>query len=248
MSVRRACLLVLVCVLHVRASAAAPPTHVRVETANGPVHVWTPAHYDPETAGIVVYVHGFYTTVDRAWKEHRLASQFRASGINALFIACEAPVGPRDAVKWTSIGALLDEVTTRTELALPAGRVAAVGHSGAHRTLSEWLAEDRIATLVLVDAYFGEMPTLRDWLAADPARRLIDVAEDARPWADELHATLPDTLVFDRFPSPKRGLEGARHARIVYVRSQIEHMALVTGGRVLPMLLRALQLPVRGSL
>jgi hypothetical protein len=63
------------------------------------VHVWTPASFDRETAGIVVYVHGFFTNVDQAWRYHRLPKQFAESGINAVFIACEAPVGPDDDVK-----------------------------------------------------------------------------------------------------------------------------------------------------
>jgi hypothetical protein len=36
----------------------------------------------------------------------------------------------------------------------------------------------------------------------------------------------------------------ARSARVVYVRSQHDHMELVTGGVALPMLLRAVRLPV----
>src|SRR5688572_27928889 len=46
--------------------------HWRFETWNGPVHVWRPSGYDPATAGTVLYVHGYYTDVDKAWREHRL--------------------------------------------------------------------------------------------------------------------------------------------------------------------------------
>ena len=78
------------------ADAEAPPSlaggeHVRIATKRGPVHVWRPAGYDPLTAGIVLYVHGYYTTSDKAWAEHRLAEQFAASGRNALFIVPRAP-------------------------------------------------------------------------------------------------------------------------------------------------------------
>jgi hypothetical protein len=192
-----------------------------------------------------VYVHGYFTDVDHAWRKHRLARQFAESGINALFIACEAPEGPHNDVNWTSIGELLDAVDAHLDDGLPDGRVVAVGHSGAHRTISGWLSQGRIDTIVLVDALYGEMPQFRQWLDADESHRLIDAAALTRRWTEALHAELPDTLTFDRFPSPTAGkLRGARKARIVYVRSQHDHMSLVTDGVALPMLLRAVQLPV----
>lgn len=226
------------------AEAGGRPSHWRLQTAHGPVHVWTPAQYDPDTAGVVVYIHGYFDDVDTAWRSHRLAQQFRESGLNAMFIACEAPDGPRDDVKWESLDELLATVAGRLKDELPAGRVVVVGHSGAHRTISEWLADDRIDTLVLVDALYDKTEQVRDWLDADEDRRLIDAAVVTRPWTETLHAELPETLVFDRFPSARTGrLEGAREARVVYVRSQHDHMSLVTGGIALPMLLRAVDLP-----
>jgi hypothetical protein len=212
---------------------------------HGPVHVWSPAKYDPASAGIIVYVHGYFTDVDHAWSRHRLARQFAESGINALFIACEAPKGPRDDVEWSSIDGLLDAVASGLDESLPEGRLVVVGHSGAHRTISSWLAEDRIDTIVLVDALYGEVREFREWIEADDERRLIDAAALTRRWSDQLHAELPDTLVFKKFPPASAGkLRGARNARVVYVRSQHDHMSLVTGGVALPMLLRAVQLPV----
>ena len=81
-------------------SAEAGGQHIRLATEHGPVHLWMPPGYRQETAGIALYVHGYYTDVDRAWTEHRLAAQFRDSGRNALFIAPEAPAGAADEVRW----------------------------------------------------------------------------------------------------------------------------------------------------
>jgi hypothetical protein len=218
--------------------------HLRMKTPNGPVHVWSPANYDRDTAGIVVYIHGYFTDVDRAWKYHRLPKQFAASSINALFIACEAPTGLRDSVKWNSLDDLLEAVNEQVPGDLPEGRVIVVGHSGAHRTISQWLHEQRIDTIVLVDALYDNPEKFAAWLHEDPDRRLIDAAVLTRPWTDALHAALPETLLFRRFPPASAGrLEGARGARVVYVHSQHDHMSLVTGGVALPMLLRALTLP-----
>lgn len=219
----------------------AAPKHWRLQTEHGPAHVWLPARYDSSTAGIVVYVHGYFTDVDSAWKHHRLAAQFAKSQLNAMFIACEAPNSAKQNIRWTSVSSLLDAVGSK--VALPEGRLVVVGHSAAHRTMSAWLDEDRIDTLVLVDALYGHIDEFRDWVKADQTRRLIDAAVITRPWSEQLHAGLDETLVFDRFP--RRGqLAGARDARVVYVRSQHDHMALVTNGVALPMLLRAVQLPV----
>lgn len=226
------------------ARGAKRPAHVRLRTPHGPILVWTPATFDRETAEIVIYVHGYFTAVDDAWRRHRLARQFAASGLNALFIACEAPTGPNDDLDWPSVGALLAAVAERVDTALPEGRIVVVGHSGAHRTIKSWLGDDPIDTIVLVDALYGDMPEIRAWLEADDERRLIDVAKLTRRWTDELHAEIPDTLVFERFPPAHVGtLRGAGRARVVYVHSQHDHMRLVTGGVVLPMLLRAATQP-----
>lgn len=227
------------------AEAATAPTHIRRRTSHGPIHVWSPANFDRDSAGIVIYVHGYFTDVDDAWTEHQLARQFAESGLNALFIACEAPEGPRDDINWPHLGELLDAVADAIDDPLPDGRIVVVGHSGAHRTITSWLGDDPIDTIVLVDALYGEMPEFREWLDADDAHRLIDAAKLTRRWSDELHAEIPDTLVFDRFPPARAGkLPGARQARVVYVHSQHDHMRLVTGGVALPMLLRAVKLPL----
>src|SRR5215212_11443104 len=64
--------------------------HARLETSRGPVHVWTPRGYAPETAITIVYVHGYQIDVDEAWWGHGLPEQFGFASINAMFIACEA--------------------------------------------------------------------------------------------------------------------------------------------------------------
>lgn len=226
-------------------AARADSAHTRIETSRGPVHTWSPENFDPASAGIVVYVHGYFTDVDRAWTKHQLARQFAESGINALFVACEAPRGSRADVNWPRIDELLDAVASGLGEPLPEGRLVVVGHSGAHRTISSWLGEDRIDTIVLVDALYGKASQFREWLDGSEERRLIDAAALTRRWSDRLHAELHDALVFERFPPASSGkLHGARHARVVYVRSQYDHMSLVTGGVALPMLLRAVQLPL----
>jgi hypothetical protein len=218
----------------------------RIATRRGPIRVWAPNGYDPETAATVVYVHGYYAGVDRAWTRHRLPEQFAASQLNALFVVCGAPEGPKEPVSWPSLAELLRVVTRRLPIQSPAGPVMAIGHSGAHHTLESWLGEPRLHTIALVDAAYGKLWRYRAWLGRSRQRRLIDVASDTRRRTDRFHRSLPDTRVVEGFPPPEAGTlpEDARRARILYVRATREHMELVTDGVALPMTLRALHAPM----
>jgi len=218
---------------------------VRLRTQHGPVHLWWPADYDANRAGVVVYVHGYFIDVDRAWRKHHLAEQFAASHLNAVFVACEAPKGPRSPVHWTSLGGLLDEVDAAIPGGVPRGRVTALGHSGAHRTITRWLDDKRLDTIVLLDALYDNVDEMREWVEADPARRLIDTASLTKRWAETLHAALPDTVIFEELPAPGAGkMRAVRSARVIYVRTDEDHMRLVTDGVAIPLLLHALQLPL----
>jgi hypothetical protein len=215
--------------------------HWRLETPRGAVHVWIPHGYAPETAATVVYVHGYHTDVDGAWFGHRLPSQFALSGINAMFIACEAPASKYQSVAWMSLNALLATVERTVGEAMPKGRVVAVGHSGAFRTLERWLPNPRLDTIVLLDAAYGDIWGYRRWLLGSATRRLIYLGDDTITRTDMLHASLPSSVVIDGLQLIAGMPESARDARIVYIRSSIGHMPLITGGIVLPTVLRALR-------
>lgn len=219
--------------------------HWRITTPRGAVHVWTPKRYRAKRATAIVYVHGYYVNVDQSWEQYHLASQFAASGINAMFIACEAPSGGTEPVSWTSLQALLETVQKSIDQEMPQRRVVAVGHSGAYRTLLAWLDEKELDTVVLLDAAYGEIEQYRKWITADEGHRLINVGDlSTREWTDQLHALLPDSMVLEHFPSVEEGLpKEASRARILYIKSTLGHFPLVTGGIALPMILQALRAP-----
>jgi hypothetical protein len=222
-------------------AAVAAGRHWRLDTARGPVHVWTPAGYEPATAMTIVYVHGYWVDVDRAWDEHDLPAQFARSGLNAMFIACGAPETYGEPVVWSSLVELLGAVEDGVAQPRAGGPVVAVGHSAAWRTLTRWVREDAredvIDTLVLFDAAY-EVEQFLDWIHRSRDHRLIDVGDDTRPWTERLHGALPDTIVVDGMPAATDGLP--TDARVLYIRSEVGHMPLVTGGRALPIVLRAL--------
>ncbi len=210
--------------------------HIRIETDHGAVHVWIPPGYRPETAGIALYVHGYYTGVDKAWKDHRLAEQFRASGRNALFIAPEAPAGLAQPVFWPELGELLAEVTRRIGLRRPWGPVIAMVHSGGYRTAVAWLDDDLLDDLVLLDAMYGDEEAFRDWMRAAARHDLVLVGADTlrwtEPFARDLRMRSLDAIPDD--PTPRGS---------IYLRSGRGHMDLVTNGKVIPVLYRMTRLP-----
>jgi hypothetical protein len=188
-----------------------PAVHSRLSTSQGPVHVAIP----PRGAAVtVVYVHGFWTHVDDAWVHHRLTQQLTDSGVEAALIVPEAPARPRDAVNFADLAELLTEVERQTGVALPE-QVIAVGHSGAYLTLGSWVASPRLKAVVLLDAFYGSTAPWERYLARGGHLRVVARATAARsaPFC-------------------------ARHRQVVCERSGQSHMEIVSGGEVIPRVLR----------
>lgn len=211
--------------------------HWRLDTARGAVHVWVPADYDAETAAAVVFVHGYWVGVDEAWDMYRLAQQFALSGINAMFIAPEAPATKWEPIAWPSLADLVRTVADRVDAAMPAHRLVAVGHSGAYRTLAPWLANPALDTVVLLDALYADYGLL-GWMRASRQRRLVNIVYETGRYSDYLHRRLPSTRRVDGLPP-----DGLPDARILYVRTGAGHWELVTDGVALPLALRAIGVP-----
>jgi hypothetical protein len=145
-------------------------------------------------------------------------------------------------VAWPSLGALLDSVAKVERL--PEGRTIAVGHSGAYRTLAVWVDEPRLDTITLIDAAYGDLRVFASWLEERPDRRLIDIGDQmSRVHTDAFHELLGETFTIYGFPA-KRIPDEARRARVLYIRSNVGHMRLVTGGIAIPVILRALVAPL----
>ena len=209
----------------------------RLETEHGAIHVWIPDAYDPATAATIVFVHGYRTDCDTVWTDYRLPEQFALSGINAMFVVPEAPDGKRAKLAWPSLDALVARVHEGVDVAMPAGRLVAVGHSGAYRTLANWLPNKRLDTVVLLDAVYGEY-RFAPWVRRGPDRRLLNIAYETTRYSDYMHKHLPTTQRVIGLP-----LFGFPDARIVYAKTDVGHWKLVTDGVALPMALRALDLP-----
>jgi len=214
----------------------------RIESDHGPIHVWLPRGYDVKRAETIVYIHGYFIHVDDAWKQYELPEKFAASGINAMFIAIEGPSTFTEPVAWESMQPLLDTVEKAIGQPWPKRRVVAFGHSAAWRTLLGWLDEAQLDTVVLLDAAYGEISQYKQWVEASPKHRLIDVGDDTQKWTEQLHAELPDSVVLDQFPTVEEGIPAsARKARILYIKSNLGHMPLVTNKTAIPLILKTLR-------
>ncbi|HTN54362.1 MAG TPA: hypothetical protein VML50_18280 [Anaeromyxobacter sp.] len=216
--------------------------HLRLGTARGSIHVWTPAGYAAASAGVVLYVHGYYTDVDQAFADHRLAEQFAATGRNALFVAAEAPSWNGEDVQWPVLSDLLHELEARG-IPVPRGPVVVVGHSGAIRTILPWLLHPRVEEVVILDGLYRGQEELESWLAeaAPGARRVVLVGDETAARAETWLSASSRGLRLERVPDALSPEE--RSAPLVYMRSQYDHMSIVTEGRVMPVLLRAARLP-----
>ncbi|CAN5708036.1 hypothetical protein BH11MYX3_BH11MYX3_45940 [soil metagenome] len=215
--------------------------HFRIKTAQGAVHVWFPENYDRATAGTVVYVHGYWTDADGAWRDHALARQFRASRQNAMFVVPDAPSSNEQSVQWPALSDLRRAVS-RANIKIPDGPVIVMGHSGAFRTVMQWVDNRVVDQIILLDALYAGESAFDEYIKsgkrADDHKLIVVAASTAQ--ASQAFATKYKFAVArEKMPDSVKGFtKRERGAKLLYVRSQYEHMQIVTSQKVIPMLLR----------
>ncbi|HVK87070.1 MAG TPA: hypothetical protein VM513_23280 [Kofleriaceae bacterium] len=219
--------------------------HWRIKTAQGAVHVWVPPGYDRATAGTVFYVHGYWTDADGAWREHQLARQFKASRQNAMFVVPDAPSSNEERVQWPALTDLRKAVT-RANIKLPDGPVVVMGHSGAFRTIMQWVDHRAVDKIILLDAMYAGEAAFDQFIGSGKRaehHRLIVVASNTAAGSRSFAKRYKFAVTRDRLPDSANGFSRReRSAKLLYVRSQYEHMAIVTSKKVIPMLLRVTSL------
>src|SRR5688572_12055186 len=149
---------------HLLTLAAQAGHHVRIDAPRGPIHVWIPPGYRAETGATIVYIHGYYDDADTAYIGHRLPEQFAMSALNAMFIVVEAPYKQGVPVNYPSLSEVLRLAEDGTGVTRGMALTAAVGHSGAFRTINEWLDEPLLDQLVMIDAMYANEELVEDWL------------------------------------------------------------------------------------
>lgn len=216
----------------------------------GHVHLWKPGHYDRDRAVTVVYVHGYNLGddgcpnadyVDCAWEKHRLAKQFEASGLDALFIAIEAPISDSQRAKW-KLGALLASVRRKGGIRPPLP-VVAVGHSGGAFTIERFLDDGDLRHIILLDGGYKLTPKkIADWYHGDGSRRLTLVGAEGTYWSS---AALGKKLKCERDDDFSASFTDAQRTDrcLAMIDKDVGHMDVIRGGRIMPLALSRIHQP-----
>ncbi len=219
---------------------AAGGDYWRLESKTGPVYVWVPPRYHRADAGTVVYVHGYWTTADRAWREHKLPQQFRKSRQNAIFIVPSAPQDRDDSVKFKTLGGLRRFIRGRG-IRLPDGPICVIGHSGAYRTIAEWVDHALVQQVTLLDGFYGREDKWTEFIV-DGKRaehhKLVLVGVETTPRGSAFtrkHKGVRRNGLPDRYEDFTRA---QRRARLLHINARAGHSELVNGGTILPLMLR----------
>jgi hypothetical protein len=191
---------------------------------------------------MVIYIHGYFTSVDQTWTDDHLATQFQDSGRNALFIAINAPLSNFEDVAWKSLDELLRTVEDRTPFPLPHGPLVVVGHSGGFRTILLWLRDPRVQDVILLDGLYAGQADYRSWLRPHPhvkPHRMVLVASDTWRQSNQLARGTSGTARRSSIPAEASSFTAVEtRARLLYLRSQYNHNEMISGGKVIPVLLQ----------
>lgn len=198
--------------------------HSRFVTTRGPVHTWCAQPSQPEL--LMVYVHGYFDSVDDAFRDHGVLAQAKASGVNVMVVMIEAPKGPKEPVRWESLLPLREELERRVGRPLPS-RVVVMGHSGGNRTLREWAKAGEVNDVVLLDAFYGQPAPWDAYLSRVSEGRL----------------QLVGALTFAKAEAWRATLSAKTRARVQQLTAGTDHMGVVTDGTWIPRLLQERALP-----
>lgn len=218
--------------------------------SKGHIWTWRPDNYNLSSAVTVVYMHGHDIDVtprgghyiDKAWKHHRLAEQFKKSGLNALFIAPEGPTDSGQSVKWTSLTDLLNKVKSETGID-PPQRVVTIGHSAGMFTTVYFRNDSRVIHMVSMDSMYGKTAgtTVPDRL--DEVTRLRSAVKITLAGGSDQNGKMktfteshPGFTEVSGYPSTLSSEQ--KSAKYLWFNSTKNHCDLASGGQALPVILQ----------
>ncbi len=96
--------------------------------------------------------------------------------------------------------------------------------------------------MILLDAMYGNEEDYFDWLEVvkgHASHRLTIVGEDTSRWAEPFVHRFPKGESLPQIPPTWDGVaDKVKDARVLYMKSQYTHMAIITDGVVLPFILQ----------
>ncbi|HWU87498.1 MAG TPA: hypothetical protein VN253_09500, partial [Kofleriaceae bacterium] len=135
---------------------------------------------------------------------------------------------------------------TRANIRLPEGPIVVMGHSGAFRTVMQWVDHRLIDQIILLDALYAGESAFDEFIHkgkhADEHKLIVvgaDTAQDSVGFVKKYKFA----RAREKVPAAMSGFtKDERRSKLLYIRSQYDHMAIVTSQKVIPLLLRVTRL------
>jgi len=160
---------------------------------------------------LVVFFHGYSTTVRQALRQHRLREQFVASNRNAVLLIPQLAKNsetshPGKLDKAGGFNAMIDEAINETEAIKTAigphggiGRVILAAHSAGYHALARSLQRGGlpVSEVYLFDAMFGFHQVYVDWIEKSRGRFLAWLGQvpGSKKWTGWLKGTLAERAI-----------------------------------------------------
>ena len=128
----------------------------------------------------------------------------------------------------------------------PDGPVVVIGHSGAFRTVMQWVDHKLVDQIILLDALYAGESAFDEYIKsgkrADDHKLIVvgaDTAQDSAGFVKKYKFA----RAREKVPAAMSGFtKDERRSKLLYIRSQYDHMSIVTSQKVIPLLLRVTRL------
>jgi hypothetical protein len=157
-----------------------------------------------------------------------------------MFVVPDAPASNDDAVNWPALKDLRHAVA-RANITLPDGPVIVMGHSGAFRTVMQWVDHRLVEQIILLDAMYAGESAFDAYIGSGKRadeHKLIVVGSSTAQESASFAKKYKFAVAREKMPASVSGFtRREKNARLLYVHSQYEHMSIVTSSKVIPTLL-----------
>jgi hypothetical protein len=121
------------------------------------------------------------------------------------------------------------------------GPVIVIGHSGAFRTVMQWVDHRLVEQIILLDAMYAGESAFDEYIGSGKRadeHKLIVVGASTAQESASFAKKYKFAVAREKMPDSAGGFSRReKNAKLLYIRSQFEHMAIVTSGKVIPALL-----------
>jgi hypothetical protein len=132
-------------------------------------------------------------------------------------------------------------VSRLTRSKVPDGTVVAMAHSGGYRSIVKWLDYQRLTEVILLDGLYNNEDDFRAWLTSKKGhkqKRLVLVTVETQEQADAFLKHFPLAAKREGVPTDSTPItKGERFSQVLHIKSQYDHMGLVTERKAIPAML-----------